>query len=115
LATFFLIEAALKGVDMTRLLVAAAAILVLSAGAPYAQSVSRGANGSTEAAPPRTTNTVEPNMTAKSSGGVSGDKSCNTSGGINASSASAACPDGSGSSVAPTSMPKSGDAAATGK
>jgi hypothetical protein len=101
---------------MTRLLVAAAAaILVLSAGAPHAQSVSRGANGSTEAAQPRTTNTVEPNTTAKSNGGVSGDTSCNTSGSTDASSGSAACPEGSGSSVAPVQTPKSGDAAATGK
>ena len=101
---------------MTRLLVAAAAaILVLSAGAPHAQSVSHGANGSMEAAPPRTTNAVEPNTTAKSRGGVAGDTSCNNSGNSAASRSSAACPIGSGSSVAPAPMPKSDDAAATGK
>ncbi len=100
---------------MTRLLAAAAAILVLSAGAPHAQSVSRGANGSTEAAPPRTTNTIEPNTAAKSSGGVSNIQSCSNSGGSNASGGSVACPDGSGSSVAPAPLPKSDDAAATGK
>jgi hypothetical protein len=111
---------------MTRLVLFAVAILVLAAGAPHAQSVSRGGNGSTEAAPPRSTDTIEPSAAGKSNGGVSSDNSCNSFGGasssgsaisgrIGTSSGNAGCPEGSGSSAPPAPMPKSDGAAAIDK
>jgi hypothetical protein len=111
---------------MTRLILSAAAILVLAAGAPHAQSVSRGANGSTEAAAPRSTETLEPGLAGKLNGGVSDGNSCNSSGGslsggsavsgrIGTSNGSAGCPEGSGSSAPPAPPTGSDGATAAGK